>query len=60
LRERFGKNVLTPLISSERGWFGRRAQGVATDIDGFRSRPALADELLSTIEARAMWARYGL
>jgi serine protease SohB len=60
LRERFGKNVLTPLISSERGWFGRRTQGVAADIDGFWSRPGLADEVVSTIEARAMWARYGL
>jgi signal peptide peptidase SppA len=63
LRERFGKEVLTPLISSERGWFGRRAQG----IEGVGSRmgdvwnlPALADDAISAVEARAIWARFGL
>src|SRR5580704_3710975 len=29
LRERFGDKLVTPLISAERGWFGRRVAGVA-------------------------------
>jgi ClpP class serine protease len=66
LRERFGEEVRTPLISSERGWFGRRAQGIY-GIQGIRSPmgdvwtlPGLADELISAVEARAIWARFGL
>jgi signal peptide peptidase SppA len=59
LRERFGKSVLTPLISAERGWLGRRAHGVAAEIDAFWNHPGLADEVVSAIEARAMWARFG-
>jgi serine protease SohB len=60
LRERFGKNVLTPLISAERGWLGRRAQGVAAEMHGFWNHPGITDEVVSAIEARVMWARFGL
>lgn len=60
LRERFGKNVLTPLISPERGWFGRRTPGVGGELDSLWNSPGLADEVVSAIEARAMWARFGL
>jgi signal peptide peptidase SppA len=63
LRERFGEEVLTPLISAERGMFGRRAPGVAAGIgalDGIWNRAGLAEEIVSAIETRAMWARYGL
>jgi len=66
LRERFGEEVRTPLISSERGWFGRRVQGIH-GIQGIGSQmgdvwtlPGLADELISAVEARAIWARFGL
>jgi signal peptide peptidase SppA len=59
LRERYGEDVLTPLITAERGLFGRRAPGVV-GLGELASRPGLADEIVSTIEARAMWARYGL
>jgi serine protease SohB len=56
LRERFGDKVVTPLISAERGWFGRRVPGV------WRGEvPAgLAEDLISALEARALWGRYGL
>jgi serine protease SohB len=58
LRERFGKKVVTPLIA-ERGLFGLRQAGV-----GLRARrnfaQDLAAETVSTLEARAIWARYGL
>jgi serine protease SohB len=57
LRERFGDKVVTPLISAERGLFGRRVLGVA----GHALTPAgIADETISALEARAIWARYGL
>jgi serine protease SohB len=66
LRERFGDKVDTPLISAERGWFGRRVAGVAGSALGqglelMRGDPVgLADDLISALEARALWARYGL
>ena len=70
LRARFGAKVQTPLISAERGLFGRRTQGISGyGIGGhlggdwaadFWNRPGLVDEILSAIEARAMWARFGL
>jgi serine protease SohB len=55
LRERFGEKVRMPLIA-DKGWFGRRVPGVGQQalMAGF------ADEMLSTLEARAIWARYGL
>jgi serine protease SohB len=57
LRERYGDKVRTPLIA-ERGFslFGRRVPGV-TQVLGEAS---LADDLVATLEARALWSRYGL
>lgn len=59
LRQRYGEKVLTPLISSERGLFGRRSPGVLSGLirmDG----PGPMEELVSALEARAIWGRYGL
>jgi serine protease SohB len=56
LRERYGDKVRTPLIS-ERGLFGRRVPGVAAEL---RGAPDLAEDVISALEARAIWARYGL
>jgi serine protease SohB len=61
LRERFGDKLVTPLVSAERGWFGRRLLGTAGEAvlaapTGF----AVAEDLISALEARAIWARYGL
>jgi serine protease SohB len=57
LRERFGDKVVTPLISADRSWLGRRVSGIG----GESLAPGgLADEVISAIEARALWARYGL
>lgn len=59
LRTRYGDKVLTPLVSAERGLFGRRAPGVLsalTRMDG----PGPVEELVSALEARAIWGRYGL
>jgi serine protease SohB len=64
LRERFGEDVMMPLVSPERGWFGRRPSGVAeaTLLPGLASglAPNLVADVISAIEARALWARYGL
>ena len=59
LRERFGDKVYTPLISAERSLFGRRLPGVGSG-ESFMSQPGLADELISAVEVRALWGRYGL
>ena len=61
LRARFGENVLTPLISPARGWFGRVQPGVgAAGIEGLLRGAGFAEEIISALEARALWARYGL
>jgi signal peptide peptidase SppA len=59
LRERYGQKVHTPLISAQRSLFGRRLPGVDL-ANAIMSHPGLADELISSIEARALWGRYGL
>jgi serine protease SohB len=59
LRERFGEKVHTPLISAERSLFGRRLPGVSL-ADVVTRQPGLADDLISALEIRAMWGRYGL
>jgi signal peptide peptidase SppA len=65
LRQRFGENVMTPLIPSERSLFGRRTPGVAGIapehlLDRVIDRHGLVDDIISAIEARAIWARFGL
>ena len=43
-----GDDVMTPLVTPERGWFGRRAQGVTADVPGFDwYRPLLAGLLVA-------------
>jgi signal peptide peptidase SppA len=59
LRERFGEKVHTPLISAERSLFGRRLPGVGL-ADALTRQPGLADDLVSALETRALWGRYGL
>jgi serine protease SohB len=60
LRQRFGDKVEMPLGSSGRSLFGRAAQGVGLRADGFWEGPSLAEDLVSALDARALWARYGL
>jgi signal peptide peptidase SppA len=61
LRARFGDDVVTPLVAGERGFLGRRVPGIGSSaIDALASRPGLAEEIISALEARAIWARYGL
>jgi serine protease SohB len=60
LRERFGEKVATPLIAAERGLFGRRLPGIGSAADAEWDGVGLAESIVSALEARALWARYGL
>src|SRR5438309_10742796 len=63
LRARYGDKVETPLVAPARGMlsglFGRRAPGAGSlgALDGIR---ALPDDLISALETRAIWAKFGL
>lgn len=60
LRRRYGDKVQTPVIA-ERGWFSRRIPGVTGLMAEVTvTRPSFAEEIVSTLEARTLWARYGL
>ena len=58
LRTRYGEKVKTPLIA-DRGFLGRRTPGLQ-NLDGLWNQPNLVEEAVSALEARALWARYGL
>ncbi|MCG8563220.1 MAG: S49 family peptidase [Hyphomicrobiales bacterium] len=65
MREMLGDKVRLKLVSPERGLFRRRMRGVFSGSagdwqeTGF-ARPSFADELVSAVEARSIWSRYGL
>jgi len=59
LRQRFGENVVMPLVVGERGWFGRTKPAIGGSSFGDLIGPGFADEIVSAIEARALWSRYG-
>lgn len=60
LQTRFGDKVLTPLIDGRRPSIIRRLLGTESHGGDLWSRPGLAEEMVSALEARALWARYGL
>jgi len=59
LRERYGEKVRTPLISADRSLFGRRIPGLGS-LDALARQDGLGADLMSALEARALWSRYGL
>ncbi len=63
MRELYGDKVRMKLVSAERGLFRWRIPGVWSALDASLARPAamsIADDVISAIEARAIWARFGL
>jgi signal peptide peptidase SppA len=63
MRELYGDKVRMRLISAERGLFRWRTPGVWSALEASMARPAamsIADDAISAIEARAIWARFGL
>ena len=60
LRKRYGEKVRTPLIV-ERGFLGRRTLGIGhRGLDALLGGANVAEDAVSALEARALWARYGL
>ena len=62
LRERYGDKVRTPVISTERRLFGLRMPGASAleRLDALTRDGGLTADAISALEARALWARYGL
>ncbi len=60
MRELFGPEVELELIKAKKGLFGRSSpQGVMAQLTG--ATPAqLTNQLISSIEERALWSRFGL
>jgi signal peptide peptidase SppA len=62
LRARYGEKVLTPVIAQPTGLLsgllGRRSPG-AGQLSAVESMAGLPDELISAIETRAIWAKFG-
>ena len=62
LRARYGDKVVTPLVAPSTGLLsgllGRKSAGAGTlaSLDGFAGFP---DELISALESRAIWAKFG-
>jgi serine protease SohB len=62
MRALYGEDVRLKLVSSERGLFRRRIPGVA-EMPGLRlaeGQRSFANDIVSLIEERALWAKYGL
>jgi signal peptide peptidase SppA len=61
LRARYGEKARTPLIAPPTGLlaglFGRRSRGAGSQVAG--SLAALPDEVISALETRAIWGRFG-
>jgi len=60
LRARYGEKVLTPVIAPATGMLsgllGRRSAGTLASLEGV---PGLPEELISALESRAIWAKFG-
>ena len=62
LRARYGEKVLTPVIAPASGMLsgllGRKSAGAGT-LDQMSGIAGLPDELISALETRAIWAKFG-
>jgi len=58
LRARYGEKVKTPLIAEKKGLLSRFVPSVSRDALGVLA--GVPDEWVSSVEARALWSRYGL
>jgi signal peptide peptidase SppA len=64
MREKLGDDVRFKVLGQERGWLRRRlsgAQGRMPNLAGLMSLPqmSLADDVISAIETRTLWQRFG-
>ena len=62
LRARYGEKVLTPVIAQPSGLLsgllGRKSPG-AGQLSAMESMAGLPDDLISAVESRAIWAKFG-
>jgi len=58
LKEKYGEDARPKLVSADRGFFMHRPGGVSLDLGSISA--SLPGDLISAIEERAMWSRYGL
>lgn len=59
MRSLYGEKVKLKLVSGERGWLRRKLGLSGGDGNSIGAGPSLAEEALSALEARALWARLG-
>jgi hypothetical protein len=63
LRARFGDKVATPVVTTPSGMLsgllGRRAPAASALASTFGGLAGLPEELISALETRAIWARFG-
>ncbi len=63
LRARYGEKVLTPVIAPASGLlgglFGRRSPGAGSLSGAGGALAGLPDDLISALESRAIWAKFG-
>lgn len=63
LRARYGDKVQTPVIAQPTGLLSNlagRKPGAGAALHGFPGFPGFSEDLISALEERAIWARYGL
>ncbi|WP_409977541.1 MULTISPECIES: S49 family peptidase [unclassified Bradyrhizobium] len=64
LRTRFGEEVVTPVVVPPGGMLsgllGRRSPGAGSLAGALGGWSGLAEEVISAVETRAIWARFGL
>ncbi|HYD16047.1 MAG TPA: S49 family peptidase [Hyphomicrobium sp.] len=63
MREVHGENVRLRVVPIEKGWFATRFRKLPSVLDGFGGGSpglAIADDLVSAVEIRALWSRFGL
>jgi ClpP class serine protease len=63
MREVHGENVRLRVVPVERGWLSSRLRKLPSVLGGGSDLPqglAFADDLVSAVELRALWSRFGL
>lgn len=59
MRDRFGEKVKLRLVSAEKGWL-RRKLGLSHSFGGYPDAGLWVDGLLTAVEERLTWSRFGL
>lgn len=60
LRDRFGESVRLRTVGSSKRWFRRRLGSALDSPEGLASPESFFDGIVNAMEARALWARYGI